>query len=199
MIPAVLWLCYAVPAYVLYPVVFRLRHGFSAVKERFPPRTRYEWVDFGLGIALTAYSLRVGVPLALPALAERVGLRHVPEAKAVWLIAGAALWTAGCGLRVWSVWALGRSWRIGQDTTDSAAVHVTRGPYRHLKHPINAALVVVATGQCVMTDFEPGSIGMLAGAAVYYLIQGRAEERYWAARAAGKPDGGEGGGREVTR
>lgn len=183
MLAATLWLLYAIPAYVLGPIVFRLRYGFSPVKERFPPRTRYQWVDFGLGVALTLYSIWIALPALWPSAPWAATLQPDEPAHNLLTNAGVALWAAGCLLRIWTVTTLGPNWRIGQDDRDDRAQFVATGPYRFLKHPINAGLILVAAGLCGVTALETGSVLLLAGAVAYYLEQGRAEERFWADRA----------------
>jgi protein-S-isoprenylcysteine O-methyltransferase Ste14 len=171
-LPAVLWCLYAAPAYLLAPLFFRLRYGFSPVKESFPPRTVYQWMDALLGVTLVAYSawLLFGSP-------------HDP-ARALSITGGVACWTAGCVLRAWTVYTLGPSWRIGQDDRDDRAVFVASGPYRYMRHPINTALVIVTIGQALMTGPGASAMLMLAVSLIYLVVQGIAEDRYWSTRRA---------------
>lgn len=164
MLPAALWLIYAIPAYLLWPVIFRARHGFWPFAEKFPPRGLYGWIDFILGVVLIGYSAWIvffarSSPISLPA--------------------GVAIWSAGFLLRWWAIAALGRNWRIGQDAADQRAEFVATGPYRLMHHPINAALILVAIGQALMTGLDAGAIALLSWAVVYFVVQGRAEERRW--------------------
>lgn len=179
MLPAALWLIYAVPAYLLWPVVFRARHGFWPFAEKFPPRNLYGWIDFILAFTLIGYSAWVVFR---------------PHPGAISLHAGALVWGAGFLLRWWAIAALGRNWRIGQDAGDSRAEFVATGPYRLMHHPINAALILVAIGQSLMTGLDAGSLWLLAWSVVYFVVQGRAEERRWAKckvrNANDKPDQG---------
>jgi protein-S-isoprenylcysteine O-methyltransferase Ste14 len=165
MLAAVLWLVYAVPAYLLWPLIFRSRYRFWPFAERFPPRDLYGWVDLFLGLMLVGYS-------------AWVVLR--PHAGATTSTAGAAVWGCGFLLRWWAVAALGRNWRIGQDPSDQRAEFVATGPYKLMRHPINAALILVAIGQALMTGLDAGAMGLLTYAVVYFVVQGRAEERRWA-------------------
>jgi protein-S-isoprenylcysteine O-methyltransferase Ste14 len=167
MLPAALWLIYAVPAYLLWPLIFRARHGFSPIAEKFPPKELYGWVDFILGLTLIGYSTWVV---------------FAPHRQPISLPAGALIWAAGALLRWWAVAALGRNWRIGQDVDDQRAEFVATGPYRLMRHPINAALILVAIGQGLMTGLDAGALWLLACAVLYFLVQGRAEERRWAGR-----------------
>ena len=87
-------------------------------------------------------------------------------------------------LRWWAIAALGRNWRIGQDENDESAQFVATGPYRLMHHPINAALILVAIGQGLMTGLDARAIALLGYAVLYFLVQGRAEERAWEKRKA---------------
>lgn len=167
MLPIVLWLVYAVPAYVLWTLVFRLRYGFSPVAERFPPRNLYQWMDTLLFVTLLGYS-------AWLVLGPRVD-----PARALSVPAGVAVWTVGVGLRGWAVYALGKHWRIGQDEKDERAAFVATGPYRFLHHPINAALIVVAVGMLLVNGPEARTLLLLGVSVVYYVVQGRAENKRW--------------------
>ncbi|MBX3405214.1 MAG: hypothetical protein KF869_00510 [Phycisphaeraceae bacterium] len=167
-LPAITWLVYAVPAYLLYAAVFQVRYGKSAVAEQFPPRNLYGWVDFALGACLITYSVWIvfGAHAAAP----------------ISTAAGLAAWGAGCLLRIWAVWTLGPHWRIGQDERDTTTEYVRTGPYRWMDHPINTALVLVAIGQSLMTGLDARAIFLLVFSVLYLLLQAGAEKRYWAAK-----------------
>ena len=167
MLPVVLWLLYAVPAYVLYTLVFRARYGFSPVTERFPPTNLYGWMDMLLFVALAGYS----VWLVL-------GPQPDP-ARSVSIPAGIVLWGVGVALRWWAIAALGKHWRIGQDQKDERAAFVATGVCRLVRHPINAALILVAAGMMLLTGPEARALLLLPASIVYYAVQGRAEDRRW--------------------
>ena len=167
MLPIVLWLVYAVPAYILWTLVFRLRYGFSPVAERFPPRNLYQWMDTLLFVMLFGYS------------AWLVFGPRTDPAQAVSVPVGVGVWAIGVGLRGWAVYALGKHWRIWQDEKDERAAFVATGPYRLIRHPINAALVLVAAGMTLITGPEARALVLLGVSVVYYVVQGRAEDRRW--------------------
>ncbi|MBX3359183.1 MAG: hypothetical protein KF745_12240 [Phycisphaeraceae bacterium] len=176
-LPAITWLCYAVPAYLLWPVVFRFRYGRSPLADRFPPRDLYSTVDFLLALCLIGYSawIVLGPPPAPISTATGLGL-----------------FGTGFLLRVWAVISLGPHWRIGQDTHDATTSFVSTGPYRFLDHPINTALILVAIGQSLMTGLDARAMFLLAFSVVYFFAQAGAESRYWAQRRrsrAGRADG----------
>lgn len=170
--PAAFWLIYAVPAYVLWTLAFPLRYGFWPVAGRFPPRNLYASVDFLLGVVLIAYS-------------AWIVLGPAPDpTRVISIPAGICIWTAGLLLRWWAVCTLGRHWRIGQDESDQRAEFVATGPYRTVRHPINAALILVAIGQALMTGLDARALLLLTASVIYFLMQGRAEDRLWKKRQA---------------
>ncbi len=167
MLPAALWLLYALPAYVLWTLLFPLRYGFWPVAGRFPPRNLYAWVDSTLGLTLIGYSAWIVVgPASDPA-------------KVISVPAGICFWSAGALLRLWAVVTLGEHWRIGQNDSDRRARFVATGPYRLIHHPINAAFILVAIGQALMTGLDARAMLLLVVSVGYFLIQGKAEERRW--------------------
>lgn len=168
---ALLWLLYAVPAYLLWPIVFRLHYKRSAIAEAFPPRNLYDLIDFALGACLVAYSCWI-------VLGPRPD-----HAAAISVPTGVAVWAAGCSLRIWAVWTLGPHWRIGLDEKDTTTQCVKAGPYKIMDHPINTALVIVAIGQALMTGVDARAIFSLAFALAYLFLQAGAEKRYWSRRA----------------
>jgi protein-S-isoprenylcysteine O-methyltransferase Ste14 len=166
-LPAATWLAFALTAYALWTLVHRLRYGHSPVAERFPPRNLYGWIDFALGAGIVAYSAWIVLG---------------PEPQPISVPLGVLLWGAGFALRMWAVLTLGPNWRIGQDERDHNVEYVATGPYRLFRHPINAALIIVALGQLLLTGMDARAIFLIALATLYYLAQARAEERFWAGR-----------------
>jgi protein-S-isoprenylcysteine O-methyltransferase Ste14 len=170
--PAAFWLFYALPAYVLWTLAFPLRYGFWPVAGRFPPRNRYAFVDFLLGLVLVAYSIWIVL-----------GPRPDP-ARIISVPAGVCIYAAGVLLRWWAVFTLGPHWRIGHDERDARAEFVQTGPYRFVHHPINAALILVAIGQALMTGLDARALTLLSASVIYFIIQGRAEDKLWKNRNA---------------
>ena len=168
--PGTFWLIYALPAYVLWTLAFPLRYGFWPVAGRLPPRNLYASVDFLLGVVLIAYSVWIvfGPP---PDPAKIISIR-----------AGIGIWSSGVLLRWWAVYTLGPHWRIGHDETDTRTEFIATGPYRIVHHPINAALILVAIGQALMTGLDGRALFLLVASVAYFLIQGRAEDALWKKR-----------------
>jgi len=170
MLAAALWLVYAVTAYPLWMLVFRVRYGFWPVARMYSARRLYDWMDFGLFLSLMVYTVWIALGRA--------------PVKPISVPAGAAVWASGCLLRAWAIMALGKNWRMGQDEKDEKAEFVASGPYRLMHHPINAALILVAIGQALMTGLDGRAVLLLATSVVYFLVQGRAEEEAWEKRRA---------------
>lgn len=175
MLPAALWLAYALPAYVLWTLIFPIRYGFWPFAGRFPPANAYESTDAALCLSCVAYT-------------AWIVLGPTPDpARIISAPAGVGFWSLGVLLRWWAIFTLGPHWRIGQDDADPRAEFVARGPYRLIHHPINLALILIAIGQALMTTLDARSLFLLTISVAYFLIQGRAEERRWRARTAQAP------------
>lgn len=178
MLPLLTWLLYALPAYILWPIVFRLRFGHHAWIEPLVPRTAYQWTDFGLGLALCTYTVWLAYPWLRAGAPNQPIFNSISTAQAVGLIA----WGLGCAMRIWAVGTLGPNWRIGQVDSDPRHQFVARGPYRFYKHPINLALIIVAAGQAFLTGLNFRALFLLAAAITYAASQNAREDRYWRGR-----------------
>jgi protein-S-isoprenylcysteine O-methyltransferase Ste14 len=83
----------------------------------------------------------VAVPVADLAGIDRWAALDRPAVAA----AGLVLMVAGSVVTVWAQFAMGRSWRIGVDTSERTEL-VTRGPFRSVRNPIYTAMLVTVTG-----------------------------------------------------
>jgi protein-S-isoprenylcysteine O-methyltransferase Ste14 len=90
---------------------------------------------------VVALLLAVAVPVADLAGLDRWGALDRPVVAA----AGLVLMVAGSVVTVWAQFAMGRSWRIGVDTSERTEL-VTRGPFRSVRNPIYTAMLVTVTG-----------------------------------------------------
>jgi hypothetical protein len=115
MLPAALWLIYALPAYVLWTLIFPLRYGFWPVAGRLPSRTLYGWVDLLLAGSIVIYTTWI----VLGALSD--------SSRAISVPGGVALWAMGVALRWWTVVVLGPYRRIGQDERELVSSSLLRG------------------------------------------------------------------------
>jgi protein-S-isoprenylcysteine O-methyltransferase Ste14 len=74
---------------------------------------------------------------------------HVPvldtPARHAFAVAGACVLLLGLALRVWAVVTLGRSFRTSVEVDADQPV-VTRGPYKWIRHPSYAGLLLIALG-----------------------------------------------------
>jgi protein-S-isoprenylcysteine O-methyltransferase Ste14 len=75
--------------------------------------------------------------------------QHVPSldmpARQAFAVAGSGVLLLGLALRVWAVVTLGRSFRTSVEVDADQPV-VTRGPYKRIRHPSYAGLLLIALG-----------------------------------------------------
>lgn len=89
----------------------------------------------------------VAAQFALLAVILAGGRRGRGRPRSVW-VTGAALRAGGLGLLVWSGRTLGRN-LTPLPTPVAGSTLVQRGPYRHVRHPIYTALLLLAGGWTV--------------------------------------------------
>ncbi|MBL8991311.1 MAG: hypothetical protein JNJ48_07000 [Phycisphaerae bacterium] len=180
------WAVYAAPAYLLWPLVFRWKYGFSAWKAPLLPRSAYEATDVFLAVVLVGYSAALAAWWASAGAAPHDAPSSDWNTRGWWTVGGVAAWAVGGALRISALRALGPHWRIGQDESDQRHQFIARGIYRWTRHPINLGLIVVASGQVLLVIGAGGPVaapaGLLAGAVLYALVQNANENRYWARR-----------------
>jgi protein-S-isoprenylcysteine O-methyltransferase Ste14 len=88
--------------------------------------------------------LAFGGAFVLAALARKVTVTAIPANAVTFGIGLAVVW-AGVGLRWWSFLALGRYFTIEVMTSPDQPV-ITTGPYRFVRHPSYAGLLLVFAG-----------------------------------------------------
>lgn len=127
-------------------------------------------------------SRHVGIHLAvivlLVLLVRFVGLgRH--KAKEDWALAaaGLAVWLLGLALAVWARRCIGMNWGMPMTRKDDPDL-VTTGPYRFIRHPIYAGVILGAAGTALVITLDGLiAVAVLAGYFVYSAVK---EERYLA-------------------
>ena len=92
--------------------------------------------------------MRVVYPGAFLAMFAEGALRGTPSSTAV--LAGAGLLIAAKLLKWWAILSLGRFWTFRVIVIPGAR-HVTRGPYRWLRHPNYAGVMGELAGVALMT------------------------------------------------
>ena len=173
------WVAYLCVHFVFVPGWFARRYRCSPYALRWLPRNGYDLVESAYGLLVAGYTVAVSLgPLPGPR----------------WPVLALACVVAGSGLIVWAVATLGSSWRIGQDESDMACTHVTRGPYRLVRHPIYYGMTISAFGQMLLTASDPHGLILLLGTVAYVLLQGRAESRRWSRCMRREGTGAEEGG-----
>jgi protein-S-isoprenylcysteine O-methyltransferase Ste14 len=106
----------------------------------------------------------------------RVLHRHsVGDVKdpALWGV-GLALWVLGLGLAVWARVYLGRNWGMPTTTKEDPEL-VTSGPYRTIRHPIYAGILLALVGSAIAVSFWWLIAVVIIGA--YFIYSAFVEER----------------------
>ena len=167
MLARIVWITFAACALVLLPTLFYLRYGRWPILSSFTPRDTYMLVNFLHGVAEALYT---------------IWLLFGREPKAVSSMGGLAMFACGSALCLWAVVTMGPNWRMGQDPSDQSVYYVSSGPFRLLRHPIYAGLVIISLGQGLLTGFDGRAVLLIAASVLYFIVQGRAESRYWEAK-----------------
>jgi protein-S-isoprenylcysteine O-methyltransferase Ste14 len=162
MIATLTWLSYLMLAFVVVPLVFRIRFGQWPFA--FPPsKSYYTLVEgiFGTVYAVYTVSLLVG-----------------SSTRPISIFWGLMLTSLSLFGQVWAIVSLGPNWRIGLDTS-GRCVYVGRGPYRFMRHPIYVTLILIASGQVLLVGVDWRTGTLLVATLLYFLQQSRFENRFW--------------------
>jgi protein-S-isoprenylcysteine O-methyltransferase Ste14 len=120
-----------------------------------------------------------GLALALPGHAIFGAWHLQPLAAAL----GGLLYACGLSLAIASQFTLGRSWRVGVDTSERTEL-ITRGAFRIVRNPIFSALQLTTVGLALLCSTH---LGWLACAAQFVALelQVRGVEEPYLARVHG--------------
>lgn len=88
---------------------------------------------------------------------------------------GLALFALGLGFAIWARIHIGRNWGTPMTQKDEPEL-VTSGPYRLVRHPIYAGILIAGIGTAVALSWWWLTAFALAG--VYFLYSATVEERY---------------------
>jgi protein-S-isoprenylcysteine O-methyltransferase Ste14 len=124
----------------------------------------------------------VGVILAI-VLAKRQALRIHPLVVATWL--GLALLWCGVTLRLWSFMTLGRYFTFTVQTSDDQPV-ITTGPYRVVRHPGYAGLLLAILGLGFLIDSWGSLVALALSLSIPMVYRIRVEERALARDLGGR-------------
>lgn len=149
------------------------------------------WAAFWLYWLVAAFSIKRGrvpwsrelgirvVIVAIVILLVRVGaFRHDALNTDPWRAAlGLLLFALGLGFAVWARVHIGRNW--GSPMTQKLNPElVTSGPYRLVRHPIYAGILVAGFGTAIALSWLWLIAVVLAG--IYFVYSATVEERYMA-------------------
>lgn len=115
-----------------------------------------EW----LGGALFVVALVAGP--AAPILDLTGTLRPLGcAAVALWRVCGVALYVAGVAGTLWAQFAMGESWRIGVDSSESTRL-VLKGPFQFVRNPIFTSMTAALGGLALMVPNLAAGVALLA-------------------------------------
>jgi protein-S-isoprenylcysteine O-methyltransferase Ste14 len=146
-------------------VGLELRQG---IKRR-PEGVKANWTSELVFRLTVVAGILVGTVLSRVAPTAAIG-----SAVAVWI--GLGLLWCGIALRLWSVRTLGRYFTVIVQTSRDQPV-ITDGPYRLIRHPSYAGLLLAVTGVGLVIGNWWSLISLTVGMAVGLVFRIRVEER----------------------
>jgi protein-S-isoprenylcysteine O-methyltransferase Ste14 len=151
----------------------------------------FGWAAFWLYWILAAFSMKRGripwsrelrirvVIVVVAILAIRLGaFRGHAYNSDLWRGGvGLALFAPGLGFAIWARVNIGRNWGTPMTEKEEPEL-VTSGPYRLVRHPIYAGILVAGVGTAVALSWYWLTAVVLAG--IYFIYSATVEERYLA-------------------
>lgn len=140
----------------------------ARVAEPFATRLFRHWLPLLTAIYLVA---------APGELFGRSWLREafLPHTIPVYLT-GLAVMLAGLALAIWARRTLGRNWSANVQIKQNHEL-ITNGPYRHIRHPIYAALILMFAGNAIVVGDVRGILAVLI-ITLSFWFKYRQEERF---------------------
>jgi protein-S-isoprenylcysteine O-methyltransferase Ste14 len=166
MIAQIFWLSYLTLAFIIAPAIFRASFGRWPYAYRLNRPDAYMLIDIMYGAVTLVFTVCLLAPPRTVGPMTGIGL---------------ALGISAVALMAWAVIALGESWRMGQDQSDSATTHVARGPYRFVSHPIYVALATISMAMVLMAGATLCTVPFALATVIYGIVQGCNESRFWRA------------------
>ena len=161
----IVWLVYLVFGLAIMPLIFRFRFGRWPFAVPLIPRNRYD-------LAEQIYALVIVASTLTPISQGHLYRQFLPR---WWL--GLSIMALGVALQIWSVFTLGRWWRIGHEPSEQVE-HVRTGPYRLCGHPIYVSLAIIVIGEMFLCRYEQWTLVLMVATVLYSFIQGPLESSY---------------------
>lgn len=136
------------------------------------PAARHLWSDAPDG--RSALMILASVAVAIAAMSVELALTRAAVSWAA-LSTGAILCAAGIALRVWAMRVLGAHFHAVVALGEGQVV-VARGPYRVLRHPSYAGVLVVLLGLAIITGSAAGTVASVLLVVPAYLHRIAQEE-----------------------
>lgn len=153
-------------------IVWTVARGYFSMRSR-PRHVTIEDMPLRRRLLLGLVSASL-VPVYLYYFTGLLSPADVPLPLAVrWI--GVGLLAASLALFIWSHVALGRSWTVAVSVVDDQEL-VTTGPFARIRHPMYAALILMAIGLVPATANAVASVPYLATILIVYFERVADEE-----------------------
>lgn len=146
----------------------------TAVKDQRVYRWHGEWIGGDPDLGVVAKALVWAQVILLAGLGAAVAFT-AGEPSAIRLGVGVAMMIGGAGWGIWATLALGQALTIFPQPRRHAGL-VERGPYRHARHPIYGAILVLGMGACVVSGSWVG-VAVVGVLSLLLWYKSRLEER----------------------
>ncbi len=145
--------------------LYWLASAASAKSSRSPSN-----LSMGIGLRVVAFLLIVLLLRTNVITENSFGAVESPVARGV----GFGLFILGLALAVWARVFLGRNWGTPMSEKVDATL-VTTGPYRYIRHPIYAGLILAMVGTALAVTIYWLIVALVLG--IYFVYSASVEER----------------------
>ncbi|HEX2154271.1 MAG TPA: 2-amino-4-hydroxy-6-hydroxymethyldihydropteridine diphosphokinase [Acidimicrobiia bacterium] len=131
-----------------------------------------EWLDDGMGTARRLVGLQMVLFVVYGVVIAKTG--RIPATVDPAIVVGGLAAVVGAGVAIWAAATLGPALSPYPEPRSGSAL-VVSGPYRALRHPIYAGLVLLFIGAALLAGSVVG-LGVAAGIGVFFWFKARYEE-----------------------